>query len=152
MEVGNMEFNFKDVVKLAAKGVKPSEIAELSALDEKKFDKDDILSLIGSGYKTSDIKKLVETFSSSDDEDDNPGDDSDDEDNPDSTGDKKKQNNDSASGSSEDDSDDVDYKQLYEKEKKLREKLQHDNAKKDAKDSEDRKTDEEIALEIANMF
>lgn len=147
-----MEFNFKDVVKLASKGVKPSEIAELAALDENKFDKDDILSLIGSGYKTSDIKKLVETFSSADDEDNNPGDDSDDENNHDSTEDKDEQNNDSDSGSSEDDSDDIDYKQLYEKEKKLREKLQHDNAKKDAKDPEDSKSDEEIALEIANMF
>lgn len=147
-----MEFNFKDVVKLASKGVKPSEIAELAALDANKFDKDDILSLIGSGYKTSDIKKLVETFSSSDDEDNNPGDDSEDENNHDSQEDKNEQNNDSDSGSSEDDSDDIDYKQLYEKEKKLREKLQHDNAKKDAKDSEDTKSDEEIALEIANMF
>lgn len=147
-----MEFNLKDVVKLASKGVKPSEIAELAALDENKFDKDDILSLIGSGYKTSDIKKLVETFSSSDDENNNPGDDSDDENNHDSPEDKNEQNNDSDSGSSEDESDDNDYKQLYEKEKKLREKLQHDNAKKDAKDSEDTKSDEEIALEIANMF
>lgn len=147
-----MDFNFKDVVKLASKGVKPSEIAELTALDANKFDKDDILSLIGSGYKTSDIKKLVETFSSSDDEDNNPGDDSETENNHDSTEDKNEQNDDSDSGSPEDDSDDIDYKQLYEKEKKLREKLQHDNAKKDAKDPEDRKSDEEIALEIANMF
>lgn len=147
-----MNFNFKDVVKLASKGIKPSEIAELAALDENKFDKDDILSLIGSGYKTSDIKNLVETFSPSDDEDDNPGDDSEDEDSHNSHEEKHEQNNHSDSGSSEDDGDDIDYKQLYEKEKKLREKLQHDNAKRGAKDSEDRKSDEEIALEIANMF
>lgn len=147
-----MNFNFKDVVKLASKGIKPSEIAELAALDENKFDKDDILSLIGSGYKTSDIKNLVETFSPSDDEDDNPGDDSETKDNHNSHEEKHEQNNDSDSGSSEDDSDDIDYKQLYEKEKTLREKLQHDNAKKGAKESEDRKSDEEIALEIAEMF
>jgi len=147
-----MNFNFKDVVKLASKGIKPSEIAELAALDESKFDKDDILSLIGSGYKTSDIKNLVETFSPSDDEKDNPGDDSENEDNHDSHEDKDGQESVPDSGSSEDDSDDIDYKELYEKEKKLREKLQHDNAKKGAKDSEDRKSDEEIALEIANMF
>lgn len=147
-----MNFNFKDVVKLASKGIKPSEIAELAALDENKFDKDDILSLIGSGYKTSDIKNLVETFSPSDDEDDNPSDDSETKDNHKSHEDDNEQNNDSDSGSSEDDGDDIDYKQLYEKEKKLREKLQHDNAKKGAKDPEDRKSDEEIALEIANMF
>lgn len=146
-----MNFNFKDVVKLASKGIKPSEIAELAALDENKFDKDDILSLIGSGYKTSDIKNLVETFSPSDDEKDNPGDDSENEDNHDSHEEKHEQNIDSDSGSSEED-DNIDYKQLYEKEKTLREKLQHDNAKKGAKDSEDRKSDEEIALEIANMF
>lgn len=147
-----MNFNFKDVVKLASKGIKPSEIAELAALDENKFDKDDILSLIGSGYKTSDIKNLVETFSPSDDEDNNPGDDSEEKDNHKSHEEKHEQNNNSDSGSSEDDSDDIDYKQLYEKEKQLREKLQHDNAKKGAKDTEDRRSDEEIALEIANMF
>ena len=147
-----MNFNFKDVVKRASKGIKPSEIAELAALDENKFDKDDILSLIGSGYKTSDIKNLVETFSPSDGEDDNPGDDSEDENNHKSHEEKHEQENVPDSGSSEDDSDDIDYKQLYEKEKKLREKLQHDNAKKGAKDPEDRKSDEEIALEIANMF
>lgn len=146
-----MNFNFKDAVKLASKGVKPSEIAELAALDENKFDKDDILSLIGSGYKTSDIKKLVETFSSSDDEDNGPGDDSDNENDHKGPEDKDEQDNDSDSGSPEDD-DNIDYKQLYEKEKKLREKLQHDNAKKGAKDTEDKKSDEEIALEIANMF
>lgn len=147
-----MNFNFKDIVKLASKGIKPSEIAELAALDENKFDKDDILSLIGSGYKTSDIKDLVETFSLSDDEKDNPGDDSENKDNHDSHEEKHEQENVSDSGFPEDDSDDIDYKQLYEKEKTLREKLQHDNAKKSAKDSEDRKSDEEIALEIANMF
>lgn len=147
-----MNFNFKDVVKLASKGIKPSEIAELAALDENKFNKDDILSLIGSGYKTSDIKNLVETFSPSDDEDNNSDDDSETKDNHKSHEEKHEQNNDSDSGSSEDDGDDIDYKQLYEKEKKLREKLQHDNAKKGAKDPEDRKSDEEIALEIANMF
>ena len=146
-----MNFNFKDAVKLASKGVKPSEIAELAALDENKFDKDDILSLIGSGYKTSDIKKLVETFSPSDDEDNNPGDDSEEEDNHNSHEDNNEQNNDSDSGSSND-NDDIDYKQLYEKEKELREKLQHDNAKKGVKGPEDKKSDEEIALEIAEMF
>lgn len=147
-----MNFNFKDIVKLASKGIKPSEIAELAALDENKFDKDDILSLIGSGYKTSDIKNLVETFSPSDDENNNPGDDSETKDNHNSHEEKHEQENVPDSGSSEDDGDDIDYKQLYEKEKTLREKLQHDNAKKGAKESEDRKSDEEIALEIANMI
>lgn len=147
-----MNFNFKDVVKLASKGIKPSEIAELAALDENKFDKDDILSLIGSGYKTSDIKNLVETFSPSDDEKDNPGDDTEKKNNHESHEEKHEQENVPDSGSSEDDGDDIDYKQLYKKEKTLREKLQHDNAKKGAKDPEDRKSDEEIALEIANMF
>lgn len=147
-----MNFNIKDVVKLASKGIKPSEIAELAALDENKFDKDDILSLIGSGYKTSDIKNLVETFSPSDDEKDNPGDDTEKKNNHESHGEKHEQENVPDSGSSEDDGDDIDYKQLYEKEKTLREKLQHDNAKKGAKDPEDKKSDEEIALEIANMF
>ena len=43
---------------------------------------------------------------------------------------------------------DVDYKELYNKEKSMREKLQQDNANRTVKDNDSR-SDEEIALQFA---
>ena len=44
--------------------------------------------------------------------------------------------------------DDVDYKELYTKEKSMREKLQQDNANRTVK-NDDTRSDEEIALQVA---
>ena len=142
-----MKFTFTDHVKLATKGFKPNDIAELSALDENKFNKDDIMTLAGSGYNLSDIKKLVGTF---DDENskEQQGDDE---------GENKEQEkpedheSDQVTETSSEDAKSVDYKELYEKEKKLREKLQQNNQKRieGTKDPQDLKSDEEIALSFA---
>ncbi len=139
-----MNFGIKDVVKLASKGYKPSDIAELSALDENKFDKDDILSLVGNGYKLSEITDLVKTLEpSQDDQEDGP--DKDKEKDHSEQSDPKPDEN--SSGSSEDDN--VDYKSLYEEEKKLREKLQHKNQIA-SRGTNKEKSDFDIALDIAN--
>lgn len=142
-----MEFTFTDHVKLATKGFKPNDIAELSALDENKFNKDDIMALAGSGYKLSDIKKLVNTF------DDNKSE----KQQGDDEGEHKEQEKpedhkqDQVTETSSEDTQSVDYKELYEKEKKLREKLQQNNQKRieGQKDPQDLKSDEEIALSFA---
>lgn len=142
-----MEFTFTDHVKLATKGFKPNDIAELSALDENKFNKDDIMALAGSGYKLSDIKKLVSTF------DDNKPE----EQQGDDEGEHKEQEKpedhkpDQVTETTSEDTQSVDYKELYEKEKKLREKLQQNNQKRieGQKDPQDLKSDEEIALSFA---
>lgn len=142
-----MEFTFTDHVKLATKGFKPNDIAELSALDENKFNKDDIMALAGSGYKLSDIKKLVSTFDDAKSE----------EQQGDEEGENKEQEKpedhkpDQVIETSSDDTNSVDYKELYEKEKKLREKLQQNNQKRieGKKDPQDLKSDEEIALSFA---
>lgn len=145
-----MNFGFKDAVKLASKGFKPTDIAELASLDENKFDKDDILSLVGNGYKLQDIKNLVKTFESNND--------------PDESGDSNEPAQESAQyapdnklkeetsfNSSDEQEDDIDYKALYEKEKNLREKLQHSNQMIN-KEIKREKSDFDIALEIANNF
>ena len=72
-----MKFTFGETVKLASKGYKPTDIAELLVLDENKFSKDDILSLVSAGYTKSDIKKLVETFKDEDSSEGDSGDNSD---------------------------------------------------------------------------
>lgn len=142
-----MKFTFAESVKLATKGFKPGDISELSELDENKFNKEDILSLVGNGYTKTDIKKLVETFSDPESEDDNPGDDSG-TDNHSGKSENESEHDDHDSEES-DDKDNIDYKALYEKEKKLRENLQHKNAASNKAIQRD-KSDFDIALELAN--
>ena len=141
-----MEFTFTDHVKLATKGFKPNDIAELSSLDENKFNKDDIMALAGSGYKLSDIKKLVSTF-----DDNKPEEQQGDDNKPEEQEKPEDHNQDQVNETSSEDTKSVDYKELYEKEKKLREKLQQNNQKRieGQKDPQDLKSDEEIALSFA---
>ena len=143
-----MKFTFAESVKLATKGFKPGDISELSELDENKFNKEDILSLVSNGYTKTDIKKLVETFSDPESEDEKPGDDS--ETDSHSGKSENKSEHDDHDSEDSDDKDDIDYKELYEKEKKLREKLQQQNQKKGSEFRGDTKTDFDIALDIAN--
>ena len=147
-----MKFTFSESVKLATKGFKPGDISELAELDENKFSKEDILSLVGNGYSKSDIKKLVETFSDVDASEDDPGDGSDETDNHTEKPEKKSSQEDPGEDTSDETDDNIDYKELYEKEKKLREKLQHKNTSGSANIIRDTKSDFDIALEIANSI
>ena len=146
-----MEFTFGDVVKLATKGYKPSDVEELRKLDENKFSKDDILSLIASGYSKSEVIKLVDTFTPEDSESTEETEDQDEQ-----PHEKKEKEpvkpNAKEDSSSEDESDDIDYKKKYEEEKKLREELQHKKAVSGSAIKGDNKSDWDIALEIAEMF
>ena len=144
-----MKFNFKEMVKMTAKGFKPNDIAELSAIDENKFDKEDILTLVGADYSIGDIKKLISTFSSS--EDDTTDDNTDAAaggTQPDNAEDESKKDPADKITSSESKEDKTDYKLLYEKEKKLREDLQHKNATS----HNDREQNKESDFEIATKF
>ena len=147
-----MKFTFSESVKLATKGFKPGDISELSELDENKFSKEDILSLVGNGYSKSDTKKLVETFSDVDASEDDPGDGSDKTDEHTEKPEKKSSQEDPGEETSDETDDNIDYKALYEKEKKLREKLQHKNTKAAAAIERDSKSDFDIAVEIANSI
>ena len=141
-----MKFSFKEIVKLSANGIKPNDIAELKALDEGKFDKDDILSLVNSGYSTADIKQLVDTFSSDEsDEGESAADPA--PANSDNTGDPKTSTEDNMPPVG----DNIDYKSLYESEKKLREKLQHQNAT-EKQGSVDTRTSEQVAIDVTKSI
>ena len=144
-----MKFTFGETVKLASKGYKHTDIAELLTLDENKFSKEDILSLVNAGYTKSDIKKLVETFKDEDSSGSDSGDNSDEENEQPKNTDKGSVGN--ISGS-DDSADTTDYKSLYEKEKKLRESLQHSNASGDHSETTRKETDEEVAQRIANSI
>lgn len=147
-----MKFTFSESVKLATKGFKPADIAELNELDENKFSKDDILSLVGNGYSKTDIKKLVETFSDHEESEDDPGDDAEEKDDHSKKSDTKSSHDDHEEDNSDEADDNIDYKELYEKEKKLRQKLQQNNQKAGSSVKTDDKSDFDIALEIANSI
>lgn len=145
-----MKFSFKEMVKMTAKGFKPNDIAELTAIDENKFDKDDILTLVGADYSIGDIKKLISTFSSSED------DTTDDNTNgaaggtqPDNAEDNSEKDHADKKTSEESTDDKTDYKLLYEKEKKLREDLQHKNATSHNNREQNKESDFEIATKFA---
>ena len=143
-----MGMNFTEILGAAKAGYKPNEIIELNALTEK-YEKEDILTLVSAGYNLDDLKKTVELadkFSEGSSGQEDPQDNKKTEEN------KGHKSADTSEKKLEDTSDNIDYKSLYEQEKKLREDLQHENATGDASGSEPKKTDEEIALEVANAI
>lgn len=138
-----MKFNFTEAVKLAVKGFTPDAIVNLSKLDDSKFSKEDIITLVDKGYTEEKISELVNMF-----QDDESVSDSEDE--------EKGVPEKDTSNKSEPDSqvndnegDKVDYKALYEKEKSLREKLQH---KETVKNSEVKNTDTRSDFDLAVDF
>lgn len=105
-----MKFNFTEAVKLAVKGFTPDAIVNLSKLDDSKFSKEDIITLVDKGYTEEKISELVNMFQ-------------DDESVKDSEDKEKGEPDKETSNKSEPDSqvkdvegDKVDYKALYEKE------------------------------------
>lgn len=138
-----MKFNFTEAVKLAVKGFTPDAIVNLSKLDDSKFSKEDIITLVDKGYTEEKVSELVNMFQ--DDESVN-----DSEDKEKSEPDKDTSNKSEPDSQGEDSEDDkVDYKALYEKEKSLREKLQH---KETIKNSEVKNTDNRSDFDLAVDF
>lgn len=142
-----MKFNFKEAVKLAVKGFTPDAIVNLSQLDDSKFSKEDIITLVDKGYTEDKISELVNMFQDDENVDDG-------EDSNKGEPDKKTSTKSEPDKRVEDDEvDKVDYKALYEKEKQLREKLQHSETvkNKDVKNSDDR-SDFDVAIDFLNDF
>ena len=142
-----MKFNFTEAVKLAVKGFTPDAIVNLSKLDDSKFSKEDIITLVDKGYTEDKISELVNMFldveNVNDSEDDTKGE-PDEKTSTKSEPDKRVE---------DEEVDKVDYKALYEKEKQLREKLQHTETvkNKDIKNSDDR-SDFDVAIDFLNDF
>lgn len=142
-----MKFNFTEAVKLAVKGFTPDAIVNLSKLDDSKFSKEDIITLVDKGYTEEKISELVNMFQ--DDENVNDSEDS-------NKGEPTKKTSTKSEPDKQvedDEADKVDYKALYEKEKQLREKLQHTETvkNKDIKNSDDR-SDFDVAIDFLNDF
>lgn len=138
-----MKFNFTEAVKLAVKGFTPDAIVNLSKLDDSKFSKEDIITLVDKGYTEEKISELVNMFQ--DDKNVSEG-----EDKEKGEPDKDTSNKSEPDSHGKDDEDGkVDYKALYEKEKSLREKLQH---KETVKNSEVKNTDNRSDFDLAVDF
>lgn len=141
-----MGLNLAEIITAAKTGYKPSDLIELSSLTDK-YNKEDILSLVSTGYNLDDIKKTCELADKSKDDasnQENPQENKKTEEN------KRQKSADTSEKKPEDTGESIDYKKLYEEEKQLRESLQHNNASSDSSGNENKKTDEEIALDIAS--
>lgn len=138
-----MKFNFTEAVKMAVKGFTPDAIVNLSKLDDSKFSKEDIITLVDKGYTEEKISELVNMFQDDEDVDDS-------EDKGKGEPDKETSNKSEPDSQVKDDEGDkVDYKALYEKEKTLREKLQH---KETVKNSDVKNTDSRSDFDLAVDF
>lgn len=142
-----MKFNFTEAVKLAVKGFTPDAIVNLSKLDDSKFSKEDIIALVDKGYTEDKISELVNIF-----QDDESVDESKDTDKGEPV-EKTSVKSEPDTQVKDEEADKVDYKALYEKEKQLREKLQHSETvkNKDTKNSDDR-SDFDVAIDFLNDF
>ena len=139
-----MGLNLAEIITAAKNGYKPSDIIELSTMTDN-YNKEDILTLVSSGFSLDDLKKTVDI---ADSHKDTSGQDKSHDKN--ETEENKGHKSADTSENDHDDTDDsIYYKKLYEEEKKLRESLQHKNASSDSSGNENKKTDEEIALDIA---
>lgn len=142
-----MKFNFTEAVKLAVKGFTPDAILNLSKLDDSKFSKEDIITLVDKGYTEEKISELVNMF-----QNDESADESKDTDKGEPI-EKTSVKSEPDAQVKDEEADKVDYKALYEKEKQLREKLQHSETvkNKDIKNSDDR-SDFDVAIDFLNDF
>lgn len=139
--------NFVDVLALSVKGYKVDEINELKDIIKKYPDAEGSIMELAKKVSFTDLQsymKIAEDSSGAAATDSKEGDDNKDQKNPDQETEPKK---------SEQQEPDIDYKKLYDEEKKLREQLQHDIARKDvSEDERDKRTDEQIAMDIVNQL
>lgn len=139
--------NIVDVLALSVKGYKVEEINDLKDIIKKYPDAEGSIMELAKKVSFTDLQsymKIAEDSSGAATPDSKEGDDNKEQNNPDQETPPKK---------SEQPDPDIDYKKLYDEEKKLREQLQHDIARKDVSDDErDKRTDEQIAMDIVNQL
>ena len=144
-----MGLSITDAAALITKGYKVSELQEVNKiLEANKEDDKNIIELakkLGfSDFKTT--MQLFDTGAQSQSEDHTENNETDH-----GTDEHKEGTEDTSDDSPEDQGrkDDVDYKKLYEQEKKLREEIQRNNQKEDVSDEDQKETDFDIALRFA---
>lgn len=143
-----MGLSFADVTSLVTKGYKISEINEVKQIVESNESEGKNIIELAKKLGFADFKSAMTLFDNAD----NAGADQKNSENETDNG-KGDNNEDKKETPLEDQQageDDVDYKKLYENEKSLRQKLQQNNQSVDASGNEDKRSDMEIALQIAS--
>lgn len=144
-----MGLSIADAASLVTKGYKVSELKEVGALIDRNPTEGNSIVDLAKKLGFAEFQNAMQLFVKADGKDADhhtPNDNETDQTGADDQTDEK------GKDSSADDQgreDDVDYKQLYEKEKALRMKLQQDNQSRDTSDKDDNKSDYEVALDLA---
>lgn len=144
-----MGLSITDAAALITKGYKVSELQEVNKILEANKEDDKNIIELAKKLGFSDFKTTMQLFdmgAQSHTEDPT------DEDETDHNTDEHNEGDNNASDDSQSDhgkDDDVDYKQLYEQEKKLREDIQRNNQKKDVSGDDAKESDFDIALKFA---
>jgi hypothetical protein len=139
--------NFVDVLALSVKGYKVEEINNLKAIIKKYPDAEGSIMELAKKVSFTDLQSYMKIAEDSSGE--ATADSKEDVDNKD----QNEPDQETAPKKSEQTDPDIDYKKLYDEEKKLREQLQHDIARKDvSEDERDKRTDEQIAMDIVNQL
>ena len=141
-----MGLSLTDQLSLIKNGYKVSEIAQVNTMVNTDAENGNNIIELAKKLQFSDLIQAIDIFRSSEDKKTENHD----EDETDKGADDQGENH--SEDSSADDQasgDDVDYKKLYEEEKSLREKLQRAKQSEDGSGKEDKKSDWDIALQVA---
>lgn len=144
-----MGLSITDAAALITKGYKVSELQEVNKILEANKEDDKNIIELAKKLGFSDFKTTMQLFDmgaqshTEDHTENNETDHNTDEDN--------EGTDDTSDGSHDDqgEGDDVDYKKLYEQEKKLREDIQRKNQNKDVSGEDTKESDFDIALRFA---
>lgn len=144
-----MGLSITDAATLITKGYKVSELQEVNNIIEANKDDDKNIIELAKKLGFSDFKTAMQLFATADKE---QSEDQEDEKQTDQiTDDQQKgvEDNTQDNQSDQGTDDNVDYKKLYENEKKLREDIQKANQRKDVSGDDTKETDFDIALKFA---
>ena len=147
-----MGLSIADAASLVTKGYKVSELKEVGALIDQNPNEGNNIIELAKKLGFSEFQSAMQLFVKADKTDEKTDDQKNKEDETDEKG-QDDQGQEKTKDSSADDQgkdDDVDYKKLYEDEKSLREKLQRAKQSEDGSGKEDKKSDWDIALQVAS--
>lgn len=144
-----MGLSITDAAALITKGYKVSELQEVNKILEANKEDDKNIIELAKKLGFSDFKTTMQLFDTG--AQSQTGDHTENNETDHGTDEHKEGNKNTSDDSPEDQGrkDDVDYKQLYEQEKKLREEIQRNNQNKDVSDEDQKESDFDIALRFA---
>lgn len=142
-----MGLSVTDTLSLVKNGYTMSEIKEVNTIITSDTENGSNILELAKKVKFSDLKQAIEIFSPASPV--TPSEHESKDDDPEGAASASGENQNTADADEETEAEGVDYKQLYEKEKNLRETLQKKRQSEDTSDKEDKKSDFQIALEAA---